>query len=150
MFTVYNGVAAAVAFLLPVIARKTNNKITHLLALTLGGIGLISIYFLSTKMGLLMAMVGVGVAWASILSIPYALLSGTLPAAKMGYYMGVFNFFVVIPQIIAATILGFLVKEFFGSQPIYALIVGGIAMILAGILTLRVDTEKELNINEQH
>lgn len=150
MFTVYNGVAATVAFLLPVIARKTNNKITHLLALTLGGIGLISIYFLSTKMGLLLAMVGVGVAWASILSIPYALLSGSLPAAKMGYYMGVFNFFVVIPQIVAATILGFMVKEFFGSQPIYALITGGIAMIIAGLLTLRVETEKHVNIDEQH
>ena len=138
MFTVYNGVAAAVAFLLPVIASKTNNKITHLIALTAGGIGLISIYFISTKIGLLMAMVGVGIAWASILSIPYAMLSGALPSSKMGYYMGVFNFFIVIPQIVAATILGFLVKEFFGSEPIYALIIGGISMILSGLLTLRV------------
>lgn len=138
MFTVYNGVAAAVAFLLPVIASKTNNKITHLIALTAGGIGLISIYFISTKIGLLMAMVGVGIAWASILSIPYAMLSGALPSSKMGYYMGVFNFFIVIPQIVAATILGFLVKEFFGSEPIYALIIGGFSMILSGLLTLRV------------
>lgn len=150
MFTVYNGVAAAVAFLLPVIARKTNNKITHLLALCLGGIGLISIYFLSTKLGLLLAMVGVGVAWASILSIPYALLSGSLPAAKMGYYMGVFNFFVVIPQIVAATILGFIVSEFFNNEPVFALITGGIAMILAGLFTLRVTSEKQLHGNEQY
>lgn len=146
MFTVYNGVAAAVAFLLPVLAKKTNNKITHLLALTLGGLGLISIYFLSTKLGLIMAMVGVGIAWASILSIPYALLSGSLPSAKMGYYMGVFNFFIVIPQIVAATILGFLMKEFFGNEPIYALIIGGCAMILSGILTLRVTSNKKLNV----
>ena len=142
MFTVYNGVAAAVAFLLPVIARKTSKKVTHLLALTFGGIGLIAIYFVSTKVGLLLTMIGVGVAWASILSIPYAMLSGSLPAAKMGYFMGVFNFFIVIPQIIAATILGFLVKQIFNNEPVYALIVGGIGMIVAGLLTLRV-TEKK-------
>ncbi len=140
MFAVYNGVGAAVAFLLPVLSRKFNDKITHLIALTLGGIGMIAIYFVTTKTGLLWTMVGVGVAWASILSIPYAILSGSLPAAKMGYFMGVFNFFIVIPQIVAATILGFLVHHFFNDQPIYALIIGGIAMILAGILTLRVKT----------
>lgn len=148
MFTVYNGVAAAVAFLLPVLARRTSNKFTHMLALCAGGLGLISIYFLSDKVGLLLAMVGVGIAWASILSIPYAMLSGSLPSNKMGYYMGVFNFFIVIPQIVAATILGFLVKEFFGSEPIYALLIGGFAMILAGILTLRVKTQRKINISE--
>jgi len=150
MFTVYNGVAAAVAFLLPVLARRTSNKFTHLLALCAGGIGLISIYFLSDKTGLLLAMVGVGIAWASILSIPYAMLSGSLPSNKMGYYMGVFNFFIVIPQIVAATILGFLVKEFFGNEPIYALLIGGFSMILAGILTLRVQTQRKINISEQN
>ncbi|MGB8705363.1 MAG: MFS transporter [Gillisia sp.] len=149
MFTVYNGVAAAVAFLLPVLAKRTSNKFTHMLALTAGGIGLISIYFLSDKVGLLLAMVGVGIAWASILSIPYAMLSGTLPSSKMGYYMGVFNFFIVIPQIVAATILGFLVKELFNDEPIYALIVGGCSMILSGLLTLRVQTQRKINISEQ-
>lgn len=148
MFTVYNGVAAAVAFLLPVLARRTSNKFTHMLALVAGGIGLISVYFLSDKAGLLLAMVGVGIAWASILSIPYAMLSGSLPSNKMGYYMGVFNFFIVIPQIVAGTILGFLVKEFFNSEPIYALIVGGCSMILAGFLTLGVSTNKKIDINE--
>lgn len=149
MFTVYNGVAAAVAFLLPVLAKRTSNKVTHLLALCMGGIGLISIYFLGDKVGLLLAMIGVGVAWASILSIPYAMLSGALPASKMGYYMGVFNFFIVIPQIVAATILGFLVKELFNGEPVYALIVGGFSMILSGLLTLRVQTHKRIDINEQ-
>lgn len=149
MFTVYNGVAAAVAFLLPVLARRTSNKFTHMLALSAGGLGLISIYFLSDKIGLLMAMVGVGIAWASILSIPYAMLSGSLPSAKMGYYMGVFNFFIVIPQIVAATILGFLVKELFNNEPIYALIIGGVSMIVAGLLTLRVKTQRKINISEQ-
>ena len=148
MFTVYNGVAAAVAFLLPVLAKRTSNRFTHMLALIAGGIGLISIYFLSDKVGLLLAMIGVGIAWASILSIPYAMLSGSLPSNKMGYYMGVFNFFVVIPQIVAGTILGFLVKEFFNSEPVYALIVGGCSMILAGFLTLGVSTNKKIDINE--
>jgi len=148
MFTVYNGVAAAVAFLLPVLARRTSNKFTHMLALIAGGLGLISIYFLTDKVGLLMAMIGVGIAWASILSIPYAMLSGSLPSAKMGYYMGVFNFFIVIPQIVAATILGFLVKELFNSEPVYALIIGGFSMILAGLLTLRVKTQRKIHITE--
>jgi maltose/moltooligosaccharide transporter len=149
MFTVYNGVAAAVAFLLPVLARRTSNQFTHFLALVLGGIGLISIFYLSSKVGLLVAMIGVGIAWASILSIPYAMLSGSLPSAKMGYFMGVFNFFIVIPQIVAATILGFLVKELFSSQPVYALIIGGCSMILAGLLTLRVTNQKSKLIDEK-
>jgi maltose/moltooligosaccharide transporter len=148
MFTVYNGVAAAVAFLLPVLARRTSNKFTHMLALIAGGLGLISIYFLSDKVGLLLAMIGIGIAWASILSIPYAMLSGSLPSSKMGYYMGVFNFFIVIPQIVAGTILGFLVNTFFNDEPIYALIIGGISMILAGILTLTVKTNIKIDIND--
>ncbi|HEX8575719.1 MAG TPA: MFS transporter [Flavobacterium sp.] len=148
MFTVYNGVAAAVAFLLPVLAKRTSNKFTHMLALCAGGIGLISIYFLSDKVGLLLAMIGVGIAWASILSIPYAMLSGSLPANKMGYYMGVFNFFIVIPQIVAGTILGFLVNTFFNDEPVYALIIGGCSMIVAGLLTLTVSTNRKININE--
>jgi len=138
MFTVYNGVAAAVAFLLPVLARRIGEKLTHFLALLLGGLGLMAIFVVQSKTGLLISMLGVGVAWASILSIPYAMLSGSLPSAKMGYYMGVFNFFIVIPQIVAATILGFVVKELFNNQPVYALVVGGLGMILAALLTLRV------------
>ena len=115
-----------------------SRKITHLIALFLGGLGLISVYFISNPDWLLFSMIGVGVAWASILSIPYAMLAGSLPAKKMGYYMGVFNFFIVIPQMVAATILGFMVNQFFDKQPIYALVVGGMAMILSGLLTLRV------------
>lgn len=138
LFAIYNGVAALVAFLLPVIAAKTSRKFTHMLALFFGGLGLISIYFIPNPNYLLISMVGVGIAWASILSMPYAILSGALPANKMGYYMGVFNFFIVIPQIVAATILGILVNHLFGNEPIYALIVGGCAMLLAGMLTLRV------------
>ena len=148
LFGVYNGVAALVAFLLPILAAKTSRKFTHLLALCLGGVGLISIYFISDPNWLLVSMVGIGIAWASILSIPYAMLAGALPPKKMGYYMGVFNFFIVIPQMVAATILGFIVSSFFGNQPIYALVVGGFAMILSGILTLRVQEQASISVSE--
>ena len=147
LFGVYNGVAALVAFLLPVLAKMTSRKITHLLALVLGGLGLISVYFISNPDWLLVSMIGVGIAWASILSVPYAMLAGSLPPKKMGYYMGVFNFFIVIPQMVAATILGFLVNRIFDDEPIYALIIGGISMILAGLLTLRVEDHAVIAID---
>ena len=149
LFAVYNGVAALVAFLLPIAAKMTSRKITHLIALALGGLGLISIYFIGNPELLIIPMIGVGIAWASILSVPYAMLAGALPAKKMGYYMGVFNFFIVIPQIMAATILGFLVSQLFNGEPIYALILGGLAMILSGLLTLRVKDGATINIVEE-
>ena len=139
LFAIYNGVAALVAFLLPAMAKRIGRRGTHLVCLVLGGLGLISIYFIPQPEWLVIPMIGVGVAWASILSMPYAMLSSALPAAKMGYYMGVFNFFIVIPQIVAATILGVLVKHLFEGAPVYALIIGGAAMIAAGLLTLRVN-----------
>lgn len=146
LFAVYNGIAALVAFMLPVMARKTSRKFTHFIALSLGGLGLISIYFISNPSMLVVSMIGIGIAWASILSVPYAMLAGALPPKKMGYYMGVFNFFIVIPQMVAATILGFLVSAFFGGQPIYALIVGGISMIVSGMLTMRVDDKATIEV----
>ncbi|MBD0851834.1 MFS transporter [Maribacter arenosus] len=148
LFAVYNGVAALVAFLLPVLAKKTSRKITHLIALILGGLGLISIYFIKSPELLTVSMIGVGIAWASILSIPYAMLAGALPAKKMGYYMGVFNFFIVIPQMVAATILGFMVSGLFDGKTIYALIVGGLAMIISGLLTLLVDDKATIEVKE--
>lgn len=135
-FAIYNGIAALVAFLLPVVAKKISRRITHLLALMCGGIGLISIYFISDPSLLLVSMIGVGIAWASILSMPYTMLSSILPAKKMGYYMGVFNFFIVIPQIVAAGILGFLLKTYFDNISVYALIIGGVSMIVAAFLCL--------------
>jgi len=141
LFTVYNGVAALVAFLLPVIAKRTNRKFTHFISLALGGLGLISIFFIKDPDWLILSMVGVGIAWASILSMPYAMLADALPPKKMGYFMGVFNFFIVIPQLVAATILGFIVKDLFNGKPIYALMIGGIAMIVSGLLTFRVTSK---------
>ncbi len=145
MFAVYNGFAALVAFLLPVLAKYTNRKITHLIALVLGGIGLISIFFIHNPNLLIFSMVGVGIAWASILAMPYAILTGSLPRHKMGTYMGIFNFFIVIPQILAASLLGFFVKSIAGGEAIYALVLGGVSMIIAGLLTLMVDDVDDPN-----
>ena len=142
-FGIYNGIAALAAFALPVLAKKIGRRQTHLTALALGGLGLISINFFTNENMLLLSMVGVGIAWASILSMPYAILSGVLPTNKMGVFMGIFNFFIVIPQLIAASILGFVVGSIFEGKAVYALVIGGISMIIAGLLTLRVDDKDE-------
>lgn len=142
MFAFYSLVCAMVSFLLPKLAQKLGNKHTHLLALSLGGLGMMGIYYCTGKMDLLLCMFGVGIAWASILSMPYTLLANSLPAAKMGYYMGVFNFFIVIPQIVAGTVLGLLLRVFFDNEPIYAMIIGGLSFLVAGVLTLRIDEKK--------
>ena len=150
MFANYNIIAAAVAFLLPLLAKQTSRKFTHFLALVAGGLGLMSIYFITNPSVFTiewLPMIGVGIAWASILSIPYAMLSGSLPSSKMGYYMGVFNFFIVIPQLVAASILGFLVSKFFDNQPIYALLIGGVSMILAGVISLTVNDNQIVENN---
>jgi maltose/moltooligosaccharide transporter len=146
LFGMYNGVAAIAALILPVIATYTSRRVAHLIALSCGGLGLISFYFITDPSLLYYSMTGVGIAWASILSIPYAMLSGALPTEKMGYYMGVFNFFIVIPQIIAATILGVLLTRVFEGQAIYLLVTGGVSMIIAGMLSLLVQDEKQVVI----
>jgi maltose/moltooligosaccharide transporter len=143
-FGVYNGVAAVVAFGIPLLARRTSRKAAHAICLVCGALGLLSILPLKEPGLLLGSMIGVGIAWASILSMPYAILTGSLPPSKMGYYMGVFNFFIVIPQIVAAALLGFLVGRFFDGQPIYALAIGGASLLLAAGLTLRVEDRDDV------
>lgn len=143
LFGAYSFFAALVAFLLPVVAKKISRKMTHLSALIIGGLGLISMYVFKNPDMLLVSMFGVGVAWASILSMPYAMLTGALPAAKMGVYMGIFNFFIVLPQILAASILGSVTKHLFGGEAIYTLVFGGVAMIIAGVLTLIVEDKDD-------
>ena len=139
LFGVYNGVAALSAFLLPVVAARIGRRGAHALALTLGALGLGSFVVIRDPNQLLVSMVGVGVAWASILSAPYAILSGALPARKMGVYMGIFNIFIVIPQILAATLLGGLLRSFSGGDPMFALGVGGGSMLLAAVAVLFVN-----------
>lgn len=143
MFMVYNGISALAAFLLPMLAAKISRRFTHLICLILGGAGLISIFFIKDNHTLLLSMVFVGLAWASTLTMPYAILAGALPLNKMGFYMGVFNFFIVIPQILAAAILGFFVKRVFNDESIYALLVGGISMIIAGLCNFIVKENKD-------
>jgi maltose/moltooligosaccharide transporter len=141
--SIRNGVAAIFAFIIPWIAYRTNRKKTHMICLILGGVGLISVGFISNPLLLAFSMALVGISWASILSMPYAILAGALPADRMGYFMGVFNFFIVIPQIVAATILGFLTMKLFGANTIYTIMFGGVTMIIAGLLTLKVQDTDE-------
>jgi maltose/moltooligosaccharide transporter len=143
-FGTYNGVAAVVAFGIPILARRTSRRIAHAVCLIAGAAGLASVYVIPEPRWLLGSMVGVGVAWASILSMPYAILTGSLPPSKLGYYMGVFNFFIVIPQIVAAAVLGFVVGRFFGGHAIYALLVGGVSLVVAAALTLRVEDRDDV------
>ena len=145
-FSVYNGVSALAALALPYVARATSRRVTHLICLTAGGLGLISIYFIQNPQLLLVSMVGVGIAWASILSIPYAMLAGALPSNKMGYYMGVFNFFIVLPQMLASVTLGFFTKQVFGGNSALTLVLGGCSMILSGLLTLRVNDADDIRL----
>ena len=143
LFAAYNGFAALAAIAIPFVANRLGCRLSHLFNLCLGGLGLISFYFIMNPQMLLLSEIGVGIAWASILSLPYALLSNNLPADKMGVYMGIFNFFIVIPQLVAASLLGLLLREFFDLQPIYGLVIGGCSMIIAGFTTLLVDKSAE-------
>lgn len=147
MFTVYSAVSAITAFLLPLLAKRIGRKYTHMLCLVIGGIGFLSLIFIKSHTLLLIPMIAVGLAWASTLTIPYAILAGALPPNKMGFYMGVFNFFIVIPQLIASAILGFVIKDIFHDQAIYALVIGGISMIIGGFLNFIVK-ERDVPVAE--
>ena len=138
LFAVYNGVAAIAAFLLPVIARALGRRGAHMVCLCLGGAGLISFLFIRDPALLWLPMIGVGFAWSSILSSPYSILSGAVPAAKMGVYMGIFNIFIVVPQVLAASILGAILRAGFGGEAIWALVLGGVSMLLAALSMLAV------------
>ena len=144
LFAAYNGFAALAAFLLPVIATRTSRKFVHMLSLVIGGLSLASFYVVKDPTMLLFSMVGVGLAWASILSMPYAILAGALPPSKMGVYMGIFNFFIVIPQICAAGILGYMMHTVLNNHAINALLLGGFSMALSGILALFVNDVDEM------
>ena len=141
-FGVYNGFAAVFAFLLVFLAKLTNRKITHMIALVVGGLSYLFIFYTNdTRWILLLPFVGIGLAWASILAMPYAILTGSLPQNKMGVYMGIFNFFIVIPQILAASILGYLVQALFKGEAIYAMVLGGVSLLIAAATVLFVKDE---------
>jgi maltose/moltooligosaccharide transporter len=138
LFGIYNLVSAFYAFALPYIAQKIGRKKTHAISLIIGGLGLISIYFMPNENWLIISMIGVGIAWASILAMPYAILAGSISPKKMGVYMGIFNFFIVIPQIINALIGGPLVKYAYNNEAIFALMISGISFLIAAAFVYKV------------
>lgn len=139
-FAVYSIVCFFIAFALPKLAESLGRKSVHAISLVCGGLGLLSVFLIQDKNLLLLSMIGVGIAWASILSMPYAILSGAIPAARMGVYMGIFNFFIVIPEIIASLFFGKIIRAIFGEgstvAPLYMVMTGGVCMIIAAILTI--------------
>jgi len=141
-FAIYSITCFAIAFLLPPLARATSRKTVHAISLLCGAVGLMSVFVIQDKFILLLTMIGVGIAWASILAMPYAILSGALPAARMGVYMGIFNFFIVIPEIIASFAFGPIIRAVFGpdnpSAPMYVVMAGGVFLVVAAISVLLV------------
>jgi maltose/moltooligosaccharide transporter len=142
LFAAYNGFAALASIIIPSITKAIGLRWTHLINVWLGGLGLLSFLVIHDPNWLLLSMLGVGFAWASILSLPYAIVSDSVPAKTMGVYMGIFNFFIVIPQLVAASVLGFVLKIAFHGAPVYALALGGVSFLLAGLLVLRLPKEK--------
>lgn len=135
---IYNTICFLVSPLLPSVANRLGKRGTHSLCLLLGAIGLISVAMIHNKWLLFVPMVGVGVAWASILSIPYSILAGAIPSSKMGVYMGIFNFFIVIPEILSSLVFGWIMVNLLGNDRMKALIVGGICFLAAAVLMQRV------------
>jgi maltose/moltooligosaccharide transporter len=139
LFAVYNGVAAIAALaILPVLAKRIGKAKTHALCLTAGALGYASFFLLKDPQHLLLAEIGVGIAWASILAMPYAILASALPQAKLGTYMGLFNIFIVIPQLLVATVMGSITKRFFPTEPIYTMAFAAGVLVLAALAMLRV------------
>jgi maltose/moltooligosaccharide transporter len=141
-FAAYNAVCFIFSFVLLWGTKYTGPKLMHILCLAAGALGLASVPLVSDKYHLLIAMTAVGIAWASILSMPYAMLSPTLPREKVGVMMGIFNLFIVLPQIVASSLLGYILKNYLHSEPMNALVLGGVSMGLAALLTLLVVTFK--------
>ncbi|HYG19777.1 MAG TPA: MFS transporter [Ohtaekwangia sp.] len=144
MFGVYNGVAALYALLLPAIAFKVGRKRTHAISLSIGGLGLISIYFIHDPLLLVFSMIAIGIAWASILAMPYAILAGAIPSHKMGVYMGIFNFFITFPQIVNGVIGGPIVKYLYNSQAIYSIVMAGVFLLIAAFCVRFVDDKDDI------
>jgi len=138
LFGIYNAISAIYALCLPTIAAKIGRKLTHALSLVAGGVGLLSIYWISDPNYLIFSMLGIGLAWGSILAMPYAILSDHLPVRKMGVYMGIFNFFITFPQIINGFFGGYILKYAFGGEAIYSLLLAGILMLIAAGTVVRI------------
>jgi len=142
LFAVYNGVAAIAALaLLPPLARSVGKARTHMICLLAGALGYASFFMIKDPQLLIVSEIGIGVAWASILAMPYAILASSLPQRKLGIYMGLFNIFIVIPQLLVATVMGSIMKAFFPDEPIWTMLAAAIVMSLAALAMLRVKTD---------
>ena len=147
-FAVYSAVCFGFSFALPVLARKLGRKNTHTLCLLCGAVGLISVAVMHNKYMLLLTMLGVGIAWASTLSMPYAMLAASLPSDRTGVYMGIFNFFVVTPEILASLFFGWIMIHLLHNNRIFAIIAGGVFMLIAAALMQRVTDPRTLSIQD--
>lgn len=143
-FAMYSAVCFAISFALPKIANKISRRYTHIFALIFGGLGLLSVSVIHDKYLLLLSMTGVGIAWASILSMPYAILSGSIPPEKTGVYMGIFNFFIVLPEIVASLVFGWVMLHLLDNNRLTAVILGGVFMLVAAFFTYFVDDTAEV------
>ncbi len=143
LFAVYNGVAAVAALtLLPLLAKRIGKVRTHMVGLLCGAAGYLSFFLLRDPQHLLLAEVGIGIAWASILAMPYAILASNLPQRKLGIYMGLFNVFIVVPQLLVATVMGSIMKAFFPNEPIWTMAAAALVMALAAAAMLRVQADE--------
>jgi maltose/moltooligosaccharide transporter len=143
LFAVYNGVAAIAALtLLPALAKRIGKVKTHMIGLLCGAAGYASFFLLRDPTQLLIAEIGIGIAWASILAMPYAILASSLPQSKLGIYMGLFNVFIVVPQLLVATVMGSIMKAFFPDQPIYTMAFAAAVMAIAALAMLRVRADE--------
>jgi maltose/moltooligosaccharide transporter len=151
-FGLYSAVCFAFSFFLPALARSLGRKHTHSLCLVAGGLGLISVAFIHDKYLLLLTMVGVGIAWASTLAMPYSVLAGSLPKEKIGVYMGIFNFFIVTPEIIASLFFGWVMNHWLENNRLTAVVAGGCFMLVAALLMQRVfdPGEEKTQVASQH
>lgn len=144
MFAFYNAVAAVAAFALPLLARRIGNPATHIVGLLCGSAGFVGLLVIRDQHMLLLPMVGMGIAWASVLSMPYVILTRVLPPRKFGIYIGIFNFFVVIPQLVVATLMGGIMRSFFPGEPRWTMLVAALMMTAAAAAMLRVrETQKD-------
>lgn len=147
-FGVYNLVAMFYALALPFIARAIGRRLTHAISLIAGGIGLISVYFVKDPAMLNYCMIGVGLAWASILAMPYVILSSSIPPGKLGIYMGIFNFFITLPQIINGLLGGPIVKHLYNGQAIYAIVLAGIFLLCAAVSVIYVCDPADIKLKK--
>src|SRR5580698_760995 len=147
-FGMYSAVCFVFSFFLPLVAKLVGRKWTHSLCLTCGAAGLLSVAFIHDKNYLLLSMAGVGIAWASTLSMPYSVLAASLPENRTGVYMGIFNFFIVLPEILTALFFGWIMNHFLHNNRIYAILAGGLLLLAAAGLMQRVSDPQTLSVQD--